>query len=160
MKKVICIGSKIKGFGNYEQNQIDKFIEQGCEVYDLDSFGWIEGKSINELYNNNGSAALKTADIKNNEKIELFKSLRKKRLTQALFINVMAYGEERGVGKGKITTAEKLLDEPLYDNWLDWHRAELTRLDTIDFSTINKEDINLDNKVLFPDMPEFPDNIM
>jgi hypothetical protein len=56
---VICNGDNIIRHGHYSENDIIKYKKQGFEVFDRDSFGWIEGKTKNEQINKNGKAKLK-----------------------------------------------------------------------------------------------------
>jgi hypothetical protein len=60
---VFCQGEKIISMGHYAEDQIQNMVDNGYEMYDRDSFGWIDGETKHTQYNNNGQAELKTPEM-------------------------------------------------------------------------------------------------
>jgi hypothetical protein len=71
---VFCHGEKIVCMGHYIEKQIQDYLDLGYEMYDRDSFGWIDGETKHTQYNNNGKAKLKTAEMLLDEEKEKKKS--------------------------------------------------------------------------------------
>lgn len=67
---VFCQNEKIICIGHYTENEIQEYLDLGYQMYDRDSFGWIDGETKHTQYNNSGKAKLKTAEMLLNEEKE------------------------------------------------------------------------------------------
>ena len=57
---VFCDGEKILCMGHYSEKFVQEMLDKGYEMYDRESFEWMDGEPRHLLYNDNGKKAFKT----------------------------------------------------------------------------------------------------
>lgn len=96
----------------------------------------------------------------NTNKLNKFKQLRLARLQQTQWVFIMISGEKVAGDVGDINQSDKIITPQLRKEWHDWQKDLLKKHTSIDWNSINYDDIHFGNTSLFMEFPEFPDDII